>query len=71
MKATAKKYSIEDYIKYNHSIRSASWDDVKGKWKICVENQGTTFEDECDVFINAGGVLKSVYTVVRLAAGRS
>lgn len=58
IKRTANKYDVDKYIKYNHSISRASWDDARGKWKIKVQSQGSVFEDECDVFINAGGILK-------------
>lgn len=58
MKSTAQKYDIEKYIKLNHSITGANWDDELGKWKIRVRSGDVEFSDESDVFINAGGVLK-------------
>lgn len=59
MKDVAKKYQVEDYIRYKHSIRGATWKEEKGKWEIEVENpDNSTFIDECDVFVNASGVLK-------------
>ncbi len=60
MKDVAAKYDAEKYIKYRHSIVEARWDHDSGKWSVKVRNAetGETFTDECDVFINAGGVLK-------------
>lgn len=59
MKDVAKQYDVEKYIKYKHSIRGATWNEGKSKWEIRVENEdGVVFADECDVFINASGVLK-------------
>lgn len=58
MKKTAKKYQIEDYIKYKHQVKHAKWDEAKGKWMLHVESEGISFDDSCDIFINAGGVLK-------------
>lgn len=58
MKKTAEKYGIERFVKYKHSIQHAKWDELQGKWKLKVEHNGQVFEDVCDIFINAGGVLK-------------
>jgi cation diffusion facilitator CzcD-associated flavoprotein CzcO len=59
MHGVADKYDCNRFIKYKHSVRSATWNEAKGKWGIRVQNgDGTTLHDEVDVFINAGGVLK-------------
>ena len=58
MKKTAKKYKIERYVKYRHQIKHAQWEEGEGKWKLRVESGGIVFDDSCDIFINAGGVLK-------------
>jgi cation diffusion facilitator CzcD-associated flavoprotein CzcO len=59
MKDVEQKYDCAQYIKLGHSIRSAEWQEQTGKWKLKVANaDGVEFVDECDVFINAGGVLK-------------
>lgn len=59
MKDVEKKYDCSQYIKCNHSIQSAVWRESKGKWELKVRNgDGLVFIDMCDVFINAGGVLK-------------
>lgn len=59
MKDVEKQYDCSKYIKLQHSIRSAIWQEHKGKWEIKVATPaGVEFTDECDVFVNAGGVLK-------------
>ena len=58
MKDTAHKYDVEKYTKYNHSIVDARWNDQAGKWNLKVRDAaGKTFDDQCDVFVNAAGVL--------------
>ncbi|RFU28489.1 hypothetical protein B7463_g7837, partial [Scytalidium lignicola] len=59
MKKTAKKYDVERFIKYEHSIKHAQWDEGTGKWRLKVESRGNVFDDVCDIFINAGGVLNN------------
>jgi cation diffusion facilitator CzcD-associated flavoprotein CzcO len=66
MKKTAKKYGVERFVKYKHSIKYAQWDELQGKWRLKVEHNGQVFEDVCDIFINAGGVLKYVKHVADL-----
>ena len=59
MHDVADKYDCNKYIKYNHAIKSAVWNEVSGKWDIRVQDdRGLEFLDGADVFINAGGVLK-------------
>lgn len=63
MHSVADKYDCNKYIKYQHTIKSAVWNEDKAKWEIQVQKvDGTVFKDEVDVFINAGGVLKLVPT---------
>lgn len=59
MKDVAKKYDLERYIRYQHTVRSATWDAAAAKWHLSVEDDsGHIWVDTCDVFINASGVLK-------------
>lgn len=62
MHDVANKYDCNRYIKYKHTVKSAVWNEAKGKWEVDVQNgDGALVHDEVDVFINAGGVLKYVY----------
>jgi len=59
LKRTSSKYNADRYMKFGHEIKSAIWNESEAKWSLKVQNSnGHVFEDECDVFINAGGVLK-------------
>lgn len=62
MKTTASKYDAEKYMKFQHSVVEARWAEEPGKWKLKVRDEasGNLIDDECDVFINASGVLKYV-----------
>lgn len=59
-KGRAEAYGVYDYVKLEHAVRSAEWDDVSGEWVVKVEDlkSKTTFEDRATVLINAAGFLK-------------
>lgn len=59
MGKTAREYGCEEYIKYNHEIKNAVWNDDEAKWYITVNTGNVDFTDVCDVFVNAGGVLSN------------
>lgn len=61
MKDVAKQYEVENYIRLQHSVESAIWNEERGKWDLLIRNGSTIIQDECDVFINASGVLKYVF----------
>lgn len=47
------------YIKLEHKIVGAYWDEEDGLWDVHVQGpDGVTFIDRCNVLINGGGVLK-------------
>jgi cation diffusion facilitator CzcD-associated flavoprotein CzcO len=60
MKKTATKYKVNQCMKFNHEVKSAIWDEKECKWTLTIQNADNIFEDKCDVFVNAGGVLKCV-----------
>lgn len=60
--AAAKKYDATKFIKLEHKVVSAIWNAEEGKWKVKVQDaSGLIFDDECDVLVNAMGVLKLVF----------
>lgn len=61
MKDVAKQYEVEKYIRLQHSVESAIWNEERGKWDLQIRNGSSLIRDECDVFINASGVLKYVF----------
>jgi len=63
MKMVAEKYGSYKYIKFEHRVAGALWHEDTAKWKLQVQrgdNQDDFLEDEVDLFINAGGILKYV-----------
>lgn len=47
------------YIKLQHKIVSATWNNEQGVWEVRVQKpDGSEFTDTCHVLINGGGVLK-------------
>jgi cation diffusion facilitator CzcD-associated flavoprotein CzcO len=48
----------EKFIKFEHRLTSAIWDEEAGKWHLKVEHNGQTIEDTCDLLVNASGPLK-------------
>jgi hypothetical protein len=61
LKKTAFKYDVEKHIKYQHIVSNAVWNEEEGKWILKVQDGDRIVEDRCDIFINAGGVLKYGY----------
>ncbi|OQV07522.1 hypothetical protein CLAIMM_11945 [Cladophialophora immunda] len=59
MKRVVDKYNLWDFIKLNHTVTDARWEQDSGKWSLTVEDagRGRTFTETCDIFINAGGPL--------------
>jgi cation diffusion facilitator CzcD-associated flavoprotein CzcO len=57
----AAKYELNKFIKLNHQVVGAWWDDASGKWDIKVEDlmAKTKFWTTCDIFINASGILNA------------
>lgn len=58
LKKTCQKYGVEECIRFGHSITAAEWIEADGKWNIEVKRGTSSFTDQCDIFVNAGGVLK-------------
>ncbi|RDL41770.1 Uncharacterized protein BP5553_01749 [Venustampulla echinocandica] len=58
-KKVADKYNCNKYIKLQHQVVEARWLSEVSKWQVMVKNiaSGTVFEDYCDVFLSASGVL--------------
>ncbi|KIX08875.1 uncharacterized protein Z518_03532 [Rhinocladiella mackenziei CBS 650.93] len=60
LKDTAKKFGLEKYIKYNHRVESATWDEDSGLWKLSILGpDGSLLSDSCEVLVNGGGILNS------------
>ncbi|CZT52817.1 related to monooxigenase [Rhynchosporium secalis] len=53
----ARKYNVYQYLKLQHKVAGANWDQDTGKWTLRVENlaSGETYVTEFDVVITAIG----------------
>ena len=63
LKDVAQKYDLEKFMKFRHAVKSAKWNEERGKWLLIIERldpkegEEAEFEDECDILVNATGVL--------------
>jgi cation diffusion facilitator CzcD-associated flavoprotein CzcO len=59
-KWVAESNDLLKYVKFNHTIVSAEWQEADGKWKITImrnNDPNDIFDDYADFFVNGGGVL--------------
>lgn len=54
------RFDLLKYMKLNHEVKSANWDDESATWTVEVENlsTGEIITDEAEVLINGTGILK-------------
>ena len=53
------KYDLERHIKYKSKLVEAVWDQREAKWNLKIDQAGYgEFHDQCDVLVNASGILK-------------
>lgn len=55
----SRKYDLMKYIKLQHKVFEARWEETERAWKLKVQDlsSGQSFDDTCDVFIYACGHL--------------
>ncbi|KAF4626164.1 hypothetical protein G7Y89_g11997 [Cudoniella acicularis] len=59
-KHVATKYNLEKYIKFNTKVKSAIWNEDAGVWRlILTAEDGSQFEDLCEILVNASGILNT------------
>ncbi|KAG4421443.1 hypothetical protein IFR04_005393 [Cadophora malorum] len=58
---TAKNFDLEKYVKYQHEVVKAVWDEQRGLWllKIRDGSTGEVVEDQCHFLVNGGGFLNN------------
>lgn len=58
-KDVATKYDLEKYVKFEHKIKLAKWNEERGVWDLTVQApDGSEFMDYCEILVNGSGVLK-------------
>ncbi|KAK5043605.1 hypothetical protein LTR84_011365 [Exophiala bonariae] len=56
-----EKYGLKSYMKFNHTVVSATWNNDDGLWNVRIrDSEGVDILDTCDVLINGSGHLKQV-----------
>jgi cation diffusion facilitator CzcD-associated flavoprotein CzcO len=46
---TATKYNAQHYVKFEHKLTAARWDEDAGQWHLDVENKKGSFRDTVDI----------------------
>ena len=60
IEGTAEKYSVTRFIKLEHKVEACKWMEEEGKWHLDIKTpQNVKIQDECDVIINARGLLNT------------
>jgi cation diffusion facilitator CzcD-associated flavoprotein CzcO len=63
-KDVAEKFNLLQYVKLQHRVVNAKWNEAIAKWSVSIKkDDSTVFLDESDFLINACGVLKLVSPV--------
>jgi cation diffusion facilitator CzcD-associated flavoprotein CzcO len=57
MRATVKKWSLDQDLQLNTKVLGAYWQEELGQWKLTVEHEGQQRDEFCEVLISAQGVL--------------
>lgn len=60
-KTIADEYGLRKYIKLNHKVVGASWNEEDQEWHVKIQrgdNPEDVIDDKCNVLVNASGVLK-------------
>jgi cation diffusion facilitator CzcD-associated flavoprotein CzcO len=58
LKKVAKEHDLYKYIKFNHRILSATWEEEAGMWRLQMESENQLISDWCHVLVNGAGALK-------------
>ncbi|KAI1394479.1 FAD/NAD(P)-binding domain-containing protein [Hypoxylon trugodes] len=53
----AKKHDLLRYCKFATTVTQAQWREEKGRWELRLESSETEYYDDCDILINASGLL--------------
>jgi cation diffusion facilitator CzcD-associated flavoprotein CzcO len=59
-KGVVMKYGVLKYIKFNHLVVAARWNDHTGLWNLEIEtDEGNIIKDDCNILLNATGILNA------------
>ena len=55
VRETAREYDVDRHIRYDHRVRSASWDSEQARWTVTAEHAGETVEVTCGLLWSCSG----------------
>ncbi|KAJ4499439.1 FAD/NAD-P-binding domain-containing protein [Lentinula lateritia] len=59
-KDLVEKFGLRKYMRLSHEVVRAEWAENINRWKLTIKDpDGNCLQDECNVLINAGGVLNN------------
>ncbi|KAH7265523.1 NADP-dependent oxidoreductase domain-containing protein [Fusarium redolens] len=59
IKRTSDKYGLAENVRFQSKVAQATWNEVAGKWKLKIMQDGEEREDECDILIDGSGFLNN------------
>lgn len=59
MADVVKQHNLLRFVKLQHKVQRAEWQQDAGKWKITVRGPHGVFDDYAEFLVNGGGCLKS------------
>ncbi|KAK5065111.1 hypothetical protein LTR84_000947 [Exophiala bonariae] len=61
LRNVVEQFTLRKYMKLNHEVMAASWDELRGVWEVTVRDlqNDVTFTDTAEVLINNAGVLNN------------
>ena len=59
--AFAEKYRLKDFIKTEHQVIGAYWNDATGGYDVKIRDlkSGQEISNHCDILVNASGILNN------------
>ena len=59
LRRCADKFRARKFIRFNHKLTAAIWNEETAKWDFEIEHEGQKITDSAEIFINAGGFLNA------------
>lgn len=57
----ATKYRLHQYVRIRHQVTGSCWNEENSCWDVNVKDlsTGDEFADQCDILVNASGILNN------------
>jgi cation diffusion facilitator CzcD-associated flavoprotein CzcO len=57
LKEVVDQFHLKPFFRLNHRVVGATFCEASAKWTVTIQSPDETFQDTCDVLINASGLL--------------